>query len=334
MKTREEARPLTRVRVRLLLLGLLSALAVVAIALRLSYLTILAKEEYEARGLVQYQRRLKLDARRGTIHDRHGRALAQSVEVDSLYAVPSSFTPERAQEAAGPIARCLGLPKRKVLGQLQGRKDFAWLERKAGAEARRCIEALQTLLAASGGRLTLLEDDATAVDAASLGPPPRHIVANLPYNVSTVLLVAWLRQAEAFAGMTLMFQKEVADRIAAKPGSKIYGRLSVMAAWRCDLRVLFNLPARAFTPPPKVASSVVRFTPLPSPRYPAAWDAMETVVAAAFGQRRKMLRGALRSLKVDSDRLLEAAGVDPEARAETLSVEQFAALARAYATLT
>ena len=104
-----------------------------------------------------------------------------------------------------------------------------------------------------------------------------------------------------------------------------------MAAWRCDLRVLLNLPARAFTPPPKVASSVVRFTPLPSPRYPAAWDAMETVVAAAFGQRRKMLRGALRTLGVNPDRLLEAAGVDPEARAETLSVEQFAALARAYA---
>ena len=195
----------------------------------------------------------------------------------------------------------------------------------------RCIEALQDLCAASGGRLSILEEDAARVDAASLGQPPRHIVANLPYNISTVLLVAWLRQAEAFAGMTLMFQKEVADRIAAKPGSKTYGRLSVMANWRCDVRVALNLPARAFTPPPKVASSVIRFAPLPAPRYPAPWDAMETVVAAAFGQRRKMLRGALRSLKVDSDRLLETAGVDPEARAETLSVEQFAALARAYA---
>ena len=198
---------------------------------------------------------------------------------------------------------------------------------------RRCIEALQDLAAASGGRLSLLEDDAARVDAASLGAPPRHIVANLPYNISTVLLVGWLRKAEAFAGMTLMFQKEVAERIAAKPGSKTYGRLSVMANWRCDVRILFNLPARAFTPPPKVASSVVQFLPLPAPRYPAAWDAMETVVAAAFGQRRKMLRGALRSLKVDSDRLLEAAGIDPEMRAETLSVEQFAALARAYASL-
>lgn len=197
---------------------------------------------------------------------------------------------------------------------------------------RRCIEALQDLVALSSGRLSLLEDDAARVDAASLGAPPRHIVANLPYNISTVLLVGWLRKAEAFAGMTLMFQREVAERIAAKPGSKTYGRLSVMANWRCDVRILFNLPARAFTPPPKVASSVVQFLPLPAPRYPAAWDAMETVVAAAFGQRRKMLRGALRTLKVDSDRLLEAAGIDPEARAETLSVEQFAALARAYAS--
>ena len=142
MKTGEEARPLTRVRVRLLLLALLTSLAVAAIALRLSFLTIIAKEEYESRGLVQYQRRLKLDARRGTIHDRNGGALAESVEVDSLYAVPSAFTPERAQDAAGPIARCLGQPRRKVLGQLLGERDFAWLERKAGSEARRCVEAL------------------------------------------------------------------------------------------------------------------------------------------------------------------------------------------------
>jgi 16S rRNA (adenine1518-N6/adenine1519-N6)-dimethyltransferase len=198
---------------------------------------------------------------------------------------------------------------------------------------RRCIDALQDLADAAEGRLTLMEGDAAAIDAAELGPPPRRIVANLPYNISTVLLVRWLRQADAFASLTLMFQKEVADRIVAAPGSKSYGRLSVMANWRCDTRILFNLPARAFTPPPKVASSVIRFDPLPAPRFPATWDAMETVVAAAFGQRRKMLRGALRSLKVDTGRLLGEAGIDPEARAETLAVEQFAALARAYASL-
>jgi cell division protein FtsI (penicillin-binding protein 3) len=133
---------LTRVRVRLLLLGLSTALAVLAIAARLAYLTIVAREEYEARGLVQYQQRLKLDARRGTIHDRNGRALAESAEVESLYAVPSAFTPERAQEAAGPISHCLGMPKRRVLVRLSGEKDFAWLERKARPEAVRCVDEL------------------------------------------------------------------------------------------------------------------------------------------------------------------------------------------------
>jgi cell division protein FtsI (penicillin-binding protein 3) len=139
---RQEVRPLTRVRVRLLLLGLCTSLAVAAVASRLAYLTIFAREEYQSRGLVQYQQRLKLDARRGTIHDRNGRALAESVEVDSLYAVPSAFTPERAQEAAGLIARCLGIPRRRVLTRLQGEKDFVWLERKASPEATRCVEAL------------------------------------------------------------------------------------------------------------------------------------------------------------------------------------------------
>jgi cell division protein FtsI (penicillin-binding protein 3) len=133
---------LTRVRVRLLLLGLSTSLAVAAVASRLSYLTIVAKEEYESRGLVQYQQRLKLDARRGTIHDRNGRPLAESVEVESLYAVPSAFTPERAQEAASAIARCLEIPRRRVFTRLQGDKDFVWLERKASPEATRCVEGL------------------------------------------------------------------------------------------------------------------------------------------------------------------------------------------------
>jgi cell division protein FtsI (penicillin-binding protein 3) len=138
----EAVRPLTRVRVRLLLLGLSTSLAVVAVALRLSYLTIVAKEEYESRGLVQYQQRFQLDARRGAILDRNGRPLAESVEVDSLYAVPSAFTEERAQEAAGPIARCLGIPRRRVLARLSGEKDFVWLERKASSGVVSCVDAL------------------------------------------------------------------------------------------------------------------------------------------------------------------------------------------------
>lgn len=198
---------------------------------------------------------------------------------------------------------------------------------------RRCIAALEEIVAVSDGRLTVQEEDATRLNGAGLGAPPRRIVANLPYNVSTVLLIGWLKQVEAFAGMTLMFQKEVADRIVASPGSKAYGRLSVMANWRCNTRILFNLPARAFTPPPKVESSVVQFNPLSTPRYPATWHAMETVTAAAFGQRRKMLRGSLRTLGLDSEELLGKAGIDPQRRAETLSVEEFAALARAYISL-
>ena len=194
----------------------------------------------------------------------------------------------------------------------------------------RCIDALQDLIAAADGRLVLIEADAKAVDLAQLGDAPRRIIANLPYNVATVLLINWLRQATAFHSMTLMFQREVAERIVAAPGSKLYGRLSVMANWRCRTRLCFGLPARAFTPPPKVASAVVHFDVYPEPREPADWDAMETVVAAAFGQRRKMLRSALRTLPVPAVDLLERAGIAPDARAETLDVAAFAALARAF----
>jgi len=199
---------------------------------------------------------------------------------------------------------------------------------------RRCIEALRDLVSASNGRLELIEGDAKAIDLAALGAPPRRIVANLPYNIATVLLIEWLRHADAFYSMTLMFQREVADRIVARPGSKLYGRLSVMANWRCETRFCFGLPARAFTPPPKVASAVVQLTVHPEPPHPADWTAMETVVAAAFGQRRKMLRSALRTLPVPADQLLEKAGVAPDARAETLDVAAFAALAHAFGALT
>lgn len=195
---------------------------------------------------------------------------------------------------------------------------------------RRCIEALADLVSVAEGRLTLIEDDAAKIDTASLGTTPRHIVANLPYNVASVLLINWLRNADAFAGLTLMFQKEVAERIVAAPGTKTYGRLSVMAGWRCDARICLNLPARAFTPPPKVDSSVVQLTPRHTNDHPAEWDAMETVVAAAFGQRRKMLRRALRTLPIDPSLLFEETGINPAARAEELSVADFAAMARVF----
>lgn len=198
---------------------------------------------------------------------------------------------------------------------------------------QRCIEALQDLVTAAAGRLTLLEQDALTFDLSSYGEPPRHIIANLPYNVATPLLISWLRQADAISSMTLMFQKEVADRIVAAPGSRTYGRLSVLTNWRCKTHFAFTVPARAFTPPPKVDSAIVTLTPYDTPPYPAKMKTLERITAAAFGQRRKMLRRALKTLGTETEDLLCAAGISPTARAEEISVEGFAALARAYEDL-
>ena len=189
---------------------------------------------------------------------------------------------------------------------------------------RRCVEALGPLMAAAGGALTVIEADAMTIDVRTLAPPPLRIVANLPYNVATPLLIGWLRDASDFAGLTLMFQKEVADRLAARPGTAAYGRLSVIAQWRCDVCTVFAVDARAFTPPPKVASAVVTLTPRPAPLAKAEWGALERVTAAAFGQRRKMLRGSLRALGLDP----AAVGIAPTRRAEELDVEEFCRLAR------
>jgi 16S rRNA (adenine1518-N6/adenine1519-N6)-dimethyltransferase len=189
----------------------------------------------------------------------------------------------------------------------------------------RCIAALRELADAYPGRLEIIAGDALEIDGSTLGARPRRIVANLPYNIATVLLIAWLRRADAFDGFTLMFQKEVAERIAAKPRTKAYGRLAVMAQWLCVVKLEFNLDRRAFTPPPKVSSSVVTLMPRPEPLAPATWRDMETVTAAAFNQRRKMLRASLRAFDFD----FAALGIAPEARAEELPVEQFCALARA-----
>ncbi|WP_218822981.1 16S rRNA (adenine(1518)-N(6)/adenine(1519)-N(6))-dimethyltransferase RsmA [Tistlia consotensis] len=195
----------------------------------------------------------------------------------------------------------------------------------------RCREALAEIAAASGGRLEVLEADALTVAAETLGKAPRRIVANLPYNVATPLLLGWLaalaRDPGAFESLTLMFQKEVAERLSATPRSKAYGRLAVMTQWLCEVDALFDLPARAFTPPPKVVSSVVRLTPRPRPLAPAEAAVLERVTAAAFGQRRKMLRQSLKSLGRDPLPLLAACGIAETARAEELGVAQFCALA-------
>ena len=192
----------------------------------------------------------------------------------------------------------------------------------------RCIVALADLVEASEGRLRLIEGDALEVDPEAIAPAPRAIVANLPYNVATPLLIGWLKRIEQFRSLTLMFQREVADRLSAKPGTKAYGRLSVIAQWRAEVRPLFNLPARAFTPPPKIESTVVQFIPRLAPE-PAEFSAMEAVTAAAFGQRRKMLRASLKSLG-NAEALIDEAGLIPTQRAEEVPVAGFAALARAW----
>lgn len=191
----------------------------------------------------------------------------------------------------------------------------------------RALGALAELRAASGERLQVIEADALTIDPASLGPAPRRIVANLPYNISTPLLVRWLQQADAIADMVLMFQKEVVDRLVAPPRTKDYGRLSVLAQHVCEIRRLFDIPAAAFVPPPKVTSSVARLTPRPASQRLADLAPLERVTASAFGQRRKMLRGSLGSLFADPVAVLEGLGLSPTARAEELTVADFVRLA-------
>ncbi|HYN39777.1 MAG TPA: 16S rRNA (adenine(1518)-N(6)/adenine(1519)-N(6))-dimethyltransferase RsmA [Rhodospirillales bacterium] len=188
----------------------------------------------------------------------------------------------------------------------------------------RCVEALAELAAAYPERLIVIQTDALGLELASLAPPPRRIVANLPYNIAVPLLLGWLRRIDDFASLTLMFQKEVADRLTAAPGRPAYGRLSVITQWRTRPRFEFNIDSRAFTPPPKVTSAVVTLDPRPAPLAPASFAALEKVSAAAFGQRRKMLRGSLKALGIDP----ELAGIAATRRAEELSVEEFCALAR------
>ncbi len=195
---------------------------------------------------------------------------------------------------------------------------------------QRCIDALATLVVAAEERLTVVPGDALETDVTNLVPSPRAVVANLPYNIATALLLQWLQHPNAFAHLTLMFQKEVALRITAGPGSRVYGRLSVMAQWHWRASRIFDVSPRAFVPPPKVTSTLVGLVPRKAPVAAARWPTLERVVAASFGQRRKMLRRSLRSLGVDTDRLLAAARAPATARAEELDVEAFCGLARAY----
>ena len=190
----------------------------------------------------------------------------------------------------------------------------------------RAIAAIGELAQSHPARLRLVAADALSLDLATLVPAPRHIIANLPYNIASPLLVGWLKQASSWERLTLMFQQEVAERICASPATSAYGRLSVLAQWLCQTELRLRIPPAAFVPPPKIWSAVVVLTPHPVQPPPALFTAMERLTAAAFGQRRKMLRGALKPL--GGETLLATAGIAPDRRAETLSIAEFDRLAR------
>ncbi len=195
----------------------------------------------------------------------------------------------------------------------------------------RCIAAITELKNIYGGRLVIIPEDALKVSLPEVAPAPRAIISNLPYNVGTQLLINWLEDiyndSSAYQSLTLMFQKEVAQRLYAEHGNRQYGRLSVIAQWLCDIEHCFDLPASAFVPPPKVVSAVIKLMPLAKPRYQADKKQLETTLAAAFGNRRKMLRSSLATVSDHTESWLRSAGIDPTRRAETLSVEEFCRLA-------
>ena len=266
---------------------------------------------------------------------RHGLAARKSLGQNFLLDLNLTA---RVARAAGPLGGATVVEIGPGPGGLtrallaEGTRRVIAVERDA-----RAIAALAEIAARYPERLTIIEGDALALDLAALveGARPARIVANLPYNIATALLVGWL-SAEPwppwYDALVLMFQREVAERIVAAPGRKSYGRLAVLAQWRAEPRILFDIAPQAFVPPPKVTSSLVKLTPRPAP---AACDrgVLEQVTAAAFGQRRKMLRQSLKSLGGDSIVLLAAASIDPTARAEDIPVMGFVALANALVRL-
>jgi 16S rRNA (adenine1518-N6/adenine1519-N6)-dimethyltransferase len=236
----------------------------------------------------------------------------------------------RIARAAGPLEQATVVEIGPGPGALTRALLAAGARRIVAIERdQRCLAALGELAEVYSGRLELVAADALKVDPAELSDVPRKIVASLPYNIATPLLIGWLERIGEYENLTLMFQREVAERLTAMPRSKSYGRLSVLVQWLAEPQILFDIPPRAFVPPPKVTSSVVSIVPRPEALAPADQPALERVTAAAFGQRRKMLRTSLKTLGIPVEPLLARAGVAPTARAEELTVADFCALARA-----
>lgn len=194
---------------------------------------------------------------------------------------------------------------------------------------QRFLDDLRSLYPHFKGKLSLYNDDALTLALHTLGTSPRKIIANLPYNVSVPLLLQWLKYMDDFESLTLMFQKEVAQRLTASPNTRHYGRLSIMCQWKAHIKKLFDLPPGAFIPSPKVTSTVVQLTPR-FPREDVSWTTLERVTKAAFSQRRKMLRSSLKNLLPSPLSLLESAHIDPERRAETLTLQEFCSLAKSW----
>jgi 16S rRNA (adenine1518-N6/adenine1519-N6)-dimethyltransferase len=258
---------------------------------------------------------------------RHGIAARKSLGQNFLFDLNLTG---RIARAAGPLDTGTTIEIGPGPGGLTRALLAAGVRRVVAIERDpRCLAALAELAAHYPGRLDIVDGDALKLDPAVLTEPPRRIVANLPYNIATVLLLRWLARIGEYESLTLMFQREVAERLVATPRGPAYGRLSVLVQWLCEARILFDIPGQAFTPAPKVTSSVVRLVPRGQPLAAADKAVLERVTAAAFGQRRKMLRSSLKSLDVPVEQLLAATGIDGTARAEELSVAEFCALARA-----
>jgi 16S rRNA (adenine1518-N6/adenine1519-N6)-dimethyltransferase len=235
--------------------------------------------------------------------------------------------------AAGPIDRGTtieigpgpgGLTRALLL---EGASQVIAVERDS-----RAVGALNDLEVAADGRLMLIEGDALKMPVSGLGSQPRRLVANLPYNIATRLIIDWLREHQAFESITVMVQKEVGLRLCAEAGDTDYGRLSIITQWLAEAKLLFDVPAAAFTPSPKVTSTLVRLVPRAVPLFPAQRATLEMITAAAFGQRRKMLRGSLR--KLGGEDLLAEAKINSTDRPETLSIEDFCRLSNVYDTRT
>ncbi len=241
---------------------------------------------------------------------------------------------DRIARAAGPLEGCHVVEVGPGPGGLTRALLRAGATRVTAIEKdRRAIDALRELAVVVDGRLQVVEADALGVSLDEVSDGPVHIAGNLPFNIATPLLFHLLNQSATIVAMTLMFQREVAQRLIAAPKSKDFGRLAIAVQWRCVVKRCFDVPARAFVPAPKVAASVVNLTVRPKPAFPADPDCLMQVTQAAFGQRRKALRNALQVLPVNAGELIDAAGIDPGSRAEALELEQFCALARVYASM-